>query len=109
MIEMDRDEIERLEATAAWRLRLVDANPDDSASMAAATKIEELVEDLCHNDYAPIWTELQSVCNWLAESDAISDYSDLALDYRNRIGIVENPNNGAAFLQALLAIARSLV
>jgi hypothetical protein len=102
-------EIEELERTAAWRLRLVDANPDDTASAAAARDLETLANDLRQNDYAALWTELRSIGNWLGESDAISDYAELASDYRARIGISAHPADGADYLRALLALAQSLV
>jgi len=102
-------EIEELERAAAWRLRLVDADPGDTASVAAARVLETLADDLRRNDYASLWTELRSIGNWLAESDAISDFAELAADYRFRIGISEHPSDGAAYLMGLLAIARGLV
>ncbi|MGD0106220.1 MAG: hypothetical protein ABSC06_19590 [Rhodopila sp.] len=102
-------EIEELERAAAWRLRLVDADPDDTASAVAALLLEALAEDLRRNDYASLWTELRSIGNWLAESDAISDFAELAADYRVRIGVSECPADGAAYLTGLLAIARGLV
>jgi hypothetical protein len=102
-------EIEELERTAAWRLRLVDADPDDTASAAAAQLLETLANDLRQNDHTALWTELRSIGNWLGESDAISDYADLAADYRTRIGISAHPADGADYLRALLAIAQSLI
>jgi hypothetical protein len=102
-------EIDELERTAAWRLRLVDADPDDTVSAVAAERLERLVEDLRRNDYASLWTELRSIGNWLGESDAISDYAGLTADYRGRIGVSEHPADGAAYLLGLLAIARGLV
>jgi hypothetical protein len=102
-------EIEELERTAAWRMRLVDANPSDQASAAAARLLERLADDLRHNDYAAQWTELRSIGNWLAESDGISDYAALAADYRERIGISVHPTDAGAYLHGLLALARSLV
>ncbi len=106
----DQPEAEELERTAAWRLRLVDADPSDAASRAAADRLQALADDLrSAAGLAPLWTELRSLCNWLAESDAISDYSELAAAYRSRIGISEHPDNGAAYLRALLAIANDLV
>jgi hypothetical protein len=105
----EHPEIEELERTAAWRLRLVDADPTDSASSAAAALLEALADDLRRNTHAELWTELRSIGNWLGESDAISDYADLAADYRLRIGVRDHPANGSDYLQGLLAIARSLV
>jgi hypothetical protein len=106
---IDPPEIEELERTAAWRLRLIDADPNDSASAAAATRLESLADDLRRNDHASLWTELRSLGNWLGESDAISDYADLADEYRARVGISEHPADGSAYLLGLLAIARGLV
>ena len=106
---MNTQEAEDLDRTAAWRLRRVDADPSDSASAAAAALLEALAEDLRRNDYQAQWVELRSIGNWLGESDAISDYADLVSDYRVRIGMTEHPADGAAYLEGLLAIARSLV
>jgi len=105
----DPAEIEELQRTAAWRLRLVDADPADTASAAAARLLETLAEDLRRNLHASLWTELRSINNWLGESDAISDYAELAADYRARIGVSAQPVDGADYLRGLLAIAHSLV
>jgi hypothetical protein len=105
----DSAEIEALERTVAWRLRLVDADPADTASAAAARLLESLAGDLRRNNYASLWTELRSIGNWLGESDAISDYAELAADYRGRIGVSAQPADGADYLRGLLAIAHSLV
>ncbi len=105
----DRLQIEALERAGAWRLRLLDANPADTASASAARLLEALAADLRRDDHAVLWAELQALCNWLAESDAISDFADLAMDYRARIGVSEMPVDGAAYLRGLLAIARTLV
>jgi len=102
-------EIEELERAAAWRLRLVDADASDSASAKAASILQRLADDLRHNDYALLWTELRSIGNWLGESDAISDYADLTQEYRTRIGVSDHPANGADYLRNLLAIARGLI
>ena len=102
-------EIEELERTAAWRLRLVDADPADTASAAAARLLEALAEDLRRNTYASLWTELRVDRQLAGESDAISDYAELAADYRARIGVSAQPADGADYLRGLLAIAHSLV
>ena len=105
----DAPEVEELQRAAAWRLRLVDADPTDASSASAAVLLEALAEDLRQNDHADLWTELGSIGNWLGESDVISDYADLAADYRARIGVSEHPAGGSDYLRHLLAIARSLV
>ena len=102
-------ELEELERTAAWRLRRVDADPSDTTSATAATLLEHLANDLRRNDHTALWTELRSITNWLGESDLISDYADLATDYRTRIGVAAHPIDGADYLRGLLAIAKSLV
>ncbi len=102
-------EIEELERAAAWRLRRVDADPADTASAAAAVLLDRLAGDLRRNDHAVLWIELRSIGNWLAESDAISDFAELAADYCARIGVSEHPADGSDYLRRLLAIARGLV
>jgi hypothetical protein len=102
-------EIEELERAAEWRLRLVDADASDTASAAGASALQRLADDLRCSDYAPLWTELRSLGNWLSESGAISDYSDLAAEYRARIGVSDHPANGSDYLRGLLAIASGLI
>ena len=102
-------EIEQLERASEWRLRLVDLDPADSVSAAAAQTLHQLADSLRLNDYAALWTELRCVGNWLGESDAITDYADLVADYHARIGVRVHPADGAAYLRDLLAIAQSLV
>lgn len=102
-------EIEELERAAAAHLRRFDADPENSASASAAQRLDAIADDLRRNPHTAIWTELNALTNWLAESDAISDYADLAAAYRSRIGVTEHPPDGAAYLFGLLAIARSLV
>jgi hypothetical protein len=105
----DPPEIEELERAAEWRLRLMDADPTDKVSARAAALLQRLADDLRRNDHEPLWTQLRSIGNWLAESDTISDYADLAFDYRTRIGMTDHPSDGADYLRGLLAIAQSLV
>ncbi len=107
--DQGRPEIEELERTVAWRLRLVDADPTDSVSVDAARLLETLAESLRREDYTSLWMELGALGNWLSELDAISDYAEAASDYRARIGVSATPASGADYLRGLLAIARSLV
>ena len=104
----DPHELEELERTAAWRLRLVDADLSDTGSAAAARLLEALVEDLRREPYPALWAELRALGNWLGESDAISDYAELTTEYRMRIGFSNRPATGADYLRDLLAIARNL-
>jgi len=107
---MDREtEIEELERVSAWRLRLVDADPGDAVSLAAARLLEALADNLRRHDHEAAWTALGSIGNWLAESDAISDFAELAAAYRAGIGVSGHPVDGAEYLAGLLAIARGLL
>jgi hypothetical protein len=103
------DELDALDRAAAWRLRQVDAAPGDTGSAQAARLLEALAADLRANDHTALWTELRSIGHWLGESDALSDYAELAVEYRARIGVSEHPEDGAAYLRALLQIARDLI
>jgi hypothetical protein len=105
----DPPEAEELERVAAWRLRLVDADPADASSLEAARILERLADDLRQTPYTELWGELRAIGNWLGESDLISDYAELAEDYRQRIGFGEAPGSGGDYLRALLGIARSLI
>jgi hypothetical protein len=105
----DPPEIEELERTIDWRLRLLDADPGDDASQAAVALLQRIADDLRSPALQPLWIELRALCNWLGESDAISDYAELAAAYRARIGSEVWPAGGADYLRGLLAIAQSLV
>lgn len=104
-----RPDIEALEVTLDWRLRRLDADPADTASAEAARRIEALIDDLTRNACPALWSELTALVNWLGESDAVSDFAELAADYRNRIGVSVHPADGADYIRALQDIARSLI
>jgi hypothetical protein len=102
-------EVEELERTAAWRMRLVDQDPADARSLAAARLLEKLANDLRGLRDPGAWAELGAICNWLGESDMISDYAEAAQEYRAGIGVDHFPADGAAYLAALTDIARRFV
>ena len=106
MTDSDPQEVADLEAAAEWRLRRVDSNPDDRQSAAAAQRLEKLAEDLRHLQASPHYREYGAICNWLAESEDISDFAQLAHDYRMRIGIDAFPETGEDYLRALLELAK---
>ena len=106
MSETDRFEVEQLERAAEWRLRKLDADPSDAASRAAAVLLKKLADDMRRLRDSPLFREYVAICNWLGESDGISDFMDMAQDYRARIGIDRFPADGEAYLQALLALAK---
>lgn len=100
------EEAEDLERTAAWRLRKVDADPSDATSRAAAALLEKLAEDVRKLPGSPVFREYTAVCNWLGESDGIVDFMDMANDYRARIGVDRMPQDGEAYLRALIELAK---
>ncbi|MGA3400256.1 MAG: hypothetical protein ABSC95_13635 [Acetobacteraceae bacterium] len=106
MTEPDPPEVADLDAAAEWRLRKVDANPDDRQSAAAAKRLQQLADELRPLQASPLYREYGAICNWLAESDAISDFTQLAHEYRLRIGIDAFPETGEDYLRALLEMAR---
>jgi hypothetical protein len=106
MTDPDLPEVADLEAAAEWRLRKVDANPDDKQSAAAAQRLLRLAEDLRQLQASPLYREYGAICNWLAESDDIGDLAMLAHDYRLNIGVGAFPETGEDYLRALLQIAR---
>ena len=55
---------------------------------------------------SPLFVEYVAICNWLGESDGIVDFMDMANDYRARIGVDRSPENGEAYLRALIDLAK---
>ena len=102
----DLPEADELEQAAAWRLRLVDKDPNDHISAVAAALLEKLAEDLRGWQTSALYREYGAICNWLAESDDISDFAQLAHEYRQRIGVDAWPRTGEDYLRALLDLAR---
>jgi hypothetical protein len=102
----DLSEVVELEEAAAWRLRQLDAHPGDCQSAAAAALLQHLAEDLRGRPDLPGLTELHALCNWLAESDAVSDYAAATQAYRMRIGVDQHPADAQAYVRALLELAR---
>jgi hypothetical protein len=106
MTDPDPPEVADLEATAEWRLRKVDANSNDQQSAAAAQCLQKLADELRHLQSSSLYREYSAICNWLAESDDISDFTQLAHDYRLRIGIDAFPDTGEDYLRILLEMAK---
>jgi len=103
---MDSPEVADLEAAAAWRLRKLDADPTDEQSAAAARRLQRIADHLRQHHDAQLHQEYGAICNWLAESDDITDFAQLAHEYRLRIGIDAFPETGDDYLRALLDLAR---
>jgi hypothetical protein len=100
------EEADDLERAAEWRMRKVDADPSDATSRDAAALLEKLAEDVRRLSGAPVFREYAAICNWLSESDGIAGFMDMALDYRARIGVDRSPENGEAYLRALIDLAK---
>jgi len=107
-MDMDDDppEVQDLERAAEWRLRCVDQNPLDSKSTEAAALLQRLANELRALQGSTLYRELGAICNWLAESDDISDFAQRAHDYRRRIGVDVWPESGEAYLRILLDMAK---
>ena len=84
----DLFEVEELERAAEWRLRKVDVDPTDATSRAAAVRLEVLAGDVRRMRDSPLFREY------------------MANDYRARIGVDRSPENGEAYLRALIDLAK---
>ncbi len=100
------EEAEELERAAEWRMRKLDADPSDAISRAAAAMLEKLAEDVRRLAGSVVLREYTAICNWLGESGEIDDFMDMASDYRARIGVDHSPEDGEAYLRALINLAK---
>jgi hypothetical protein len=105
-MEEDLPEVIELERVADWRLRMVDAKPADHQSAKAARQLLKLAGDLRRAPDAKLLEEYRSVCNWLGESDGISDFVLRAQDYREMMGFGEWAETGDDYVRALIALAQ---
>jgi hypothetical protein len=105
---MDEDiaEVIELERVAEWRSRKVDAKPSDEQSAKAARQLWKLADDLRRAPNAKLLEEYRCVCNWLSESDGISDFVLRAQDYREMIAFGEWAETGDDYLRALIGLAQ---
>ena len=108
MSDDDPFEVELLERAAEWRLRMVDADPSDERSGIAARELQRLAEEVRHLRGSPLFQEYVAICNWLGESDGISDFMELANDYRSSIASDRSPESGEAYLGALIDLAKQV-
>jgi hypothetical protein len=99
-------EVAELEAAAEWRLRQVDADPNDITSAAAARQLQALATELRHLHTSPLLRELHALCNWLDESDNITDFSLRAHELRTRIGFDHHIATAEDSLRALIELAK---
>ncbi len=105
-MDEDNPEVVELERVAEWRLRKVDAKPSDEQSAKAARQLQKLADDLRRAPNAKLLEEYRCVCNWLGESDGISDFVLRARDYREMIGFGEWAETGDDYLRGLIALAQ---
>lgn len=102
----DLPEAKDLERAAEWRLRCVDKDPNDTASAGAAALLQQLADELRTLQDSAVFREYGAICNWLAESDDISDFAERAHEYRLRIGIDVFPQSGEEYMKVLLGLAK---
>lgn len=102
----DPIEAEELERAADWRLRKFGENPADGQSEAAAKLLRKLADEMRQLRGSPAYTEYLAILNWLGEFDVMEDFSERANEYRSRIGVEHFPEDGDAYLRALIALAR---
>ncbi len=102
----DMQEAEALERAAAWRMRKVDADPTDTASLRAARQLEKLAADLRALHGSKPHTEFLAMRNWLGESDGVSELA-MRIEYFNeRLGFGTWAEDGDGYLRALIEMAR---
>ena len=106
MSDEELQEITELERVAEWRLRKADATPSDARNAKAAAQLQKLADDLRTAPDAKLLEEYCCVCNWLSESDGISDFVLRAQDFREMIGFGEWAATGDDYLRALIGMAQ---
>jgi hypothetical protein len=99
-------EIDELERAAAWRLRKVDEDPSDDRSATAAAQLQKIAEELRSLSASPMYAEYQCMCNWLSESDAISELALRREDFHTMFGFGRWAESGEGYIRALLEMAK---
>jgi hypothetical protein len=105
-MDQDMPEIIELERAAQWRLRQLDARPSDAQTARAARQLQKLANDLRRGADPKLLEEYRCVCNWLSESDGISDFQLRAQDFREMIGWGEWAETGDDYVRALIRLAQ---
>lgn len=104
----DPIEAAELERAADWRIKKLGEDPSDRQSAAAARLLSKLAEDVRRLRGSPAYTEYLAILNWLGEFDVMQDFAERASEYRARIGVDHFPENGEAYLRALIALAKDI-
>ena len=109
MSEHDFPEADALERAAEWRLRLVDTDPNDTASAAAAAHLQKLAAELrAMPDNAEL-EQYRCLCHWLSSSDGITDLAQAAHRYNAAIGFGEWPETALDYVRTLNRMANQIV
>lgn len=95
-----------LERAADWRIRKFGEDPADSQSAAAAQLLSRLAEEVRALPGSPVYTQYLAILNWLGEFDVTEEFAERAHAYRGRIGVEHFPENGEAYLRALVTLAK---
>ena len=109
MTEHDSPEADALERAAEWRLRLADADPSDTASIAAARHLQKLADELRAMPDNKQLEEYRCLCHWLSASDGITDLAQAAHRYNAAIGFGEWPETAGDYVRVLNRLANQLV
>jgi hypothetical protein len=106
----DNDPVEALdlERVADWRIKKLGENPSDQHSAAAAKLLQTLADDVRRLPGSPAYVEYLAILNWLGEFDVMDDFAERANEYRTRIGVDRFPENGDAYLRALIDLAKDV-
>ncbi len=104
--EDDCVEATELEHAAEWRLRKVDADPTDTRSAAAAAQLQKLATELRGLTDTPLFVEYRCMCNWLGESDGLSELVLRREDFRTMLGFGVWADSGEGYIRALIEMAK---
>lgn len=97
-----------LERAADWRIKKLGNDPSDRQSADAAKLLQALADDVRRMPGSPAYVEYLAIVNWLGEFDVMDDFAERANEYRARIGIDHFPQDGDAYLRALIELARDV-
>jgi len=105
-LDGDPPEVTDLVRAAEWRERKVDTDPADERSARAARQLRKLAAELRPLGDSKLFAEYACVCNWLSESDGLSELQMRAHDFRTMLGFGEWAETGEDYLRALMAMAQ---
>src|SRR3954447_3898449 len=94
------------ERAAESRLGKARGEPSAQPSAAAARQLQKLADELRSLRGSPLYAEYQCMCNWLSESDGLSDLALRAEDFRLMLGFGTWAENGEGYLRALVEMAK---